>query len=235
MKNNIIDFNETSGLSGKALEELESFLLFESGLKQPMNLETLDGFLTALIVGPDTLLPSFWLPFVWDSSGDGQSPAFHTEQQATRIIGIIMQLMNSIVYSLDEFTDEYEPLPDMMEYETDAERRRGSRLWCIGFLMGISIKASSWDALLKDKKASYSTTLISMAGGMLRDELQIGEEKEFEVWESVPEAVLDIRAFWMPYRERAIDRLRSASAATPGRNDECPCGSGRKYKKCCGK
>lgn len=21
---------------------------------------------------------------------------------------------------------------------------------------------------------------------------------------------------------------------TPGRNDECPCGSGRKYKKCCG-
>jgi SWIM/SEC-C metal-binding protein len=23
-------------------------------------------------------------------------------------------------------------------------------------------------------------------------------------------------------------------AATPGRNDPCPCGSGRKYKKCCG-
>ncbi len=22
---------------------------------------------------------------------------------------------------------------------------------------------------------------------------------------------------------------------TPGRNDPCPCGSGRKYKKCCGK
>jgi SWIM/SEC-C metal-binding protein len=23
------------------------------------------------------------------------------------------------------------------------------------------------------------------------------------------------------------------SAAAPGRNDPCPCGSGRKYKKCC--
>ena len=22
---------------------------------------------------------------------------------------------------------------------------------------------------------------------------------------------------------------------TPGRNDRCPCGSGKKYKKCCGK
>jgi uncharacterized protein len=26
-----------------------------------------------------------------------------------------------------------------------------------------------------------------------------------------------------------------AGAATPGRNDACPCGSGRKYKKCCGR
>ena len=24
------------------------------------------------------------------------------------------------------------------------------------------------------------------------------------------------------------------SAAKPGRNDPCPCGSGKKYKKCCG-
>jgi SWIM/SEC-C metal-binding protein len=24
------------------------------------------------------------------------------------------------------------------------------------------------------------------------------------------------------------------AAAIPGRNDPCPCGSGRKYKKCCG-
>ena len=25
------------------------------------------------------------------------------------------------------------------------------------------------------------------------------------------------------------------SDARPGRNDPCPCGSGRKYKKCCGR
>lgn len=25
------------------------------------------------------------------------------------------------------------------------------------------------------------------------------------------------------------------AAKTVGRNDECPCGSGKKYKKCCGK
>lgn len=35
--------------------------------------------------------------------------------------------------------------------------------------------------------------------------------------------------------ERLLHPPASARAAPPpGRNDPCPCGSGRKYKKCCG-
>jgi SWIM/SEC-C metal-binding protein len=35
--------------------------------------------------------------------------------------------------------------------------------------------------------------------------------------------------------ERLLRLQAPAKAATvPGRNDPCPCGSGRKYKKCCG-
>ncbi|MBI4881137.1 MAG: SEC-C domain-containing protein [Planctomycetes bacterium] len=35
--------------------------------------------------------------------------------------------------------------------------------------------------------------------------------------------------------ERLLHPLEPARAApTVGRNDPCPCGSGRKYKKCCG-
>ena len=34
---------------------------------------------------------------------------------------------------------------------------------------------------------------------------------------------------------RQRDEARAArSAAGPGRNDPCPCGSGRKFKRCCG-
>lgn len=36
-------------------------------------------------------------------------------------------------------------------------------------------------------------------------------------------------------RDALADALSGASAAPePGRNDACPCGSGRKYKRCCG-
>ncbi|TET15677.1 MAG: hypothetical protein E3J81_04460, partial [Dehalococcoidia bacterium] len=31
------------------------------------------------------------------------------------------------------------------------------------------------------------------------------------------------------------EREKAAVAARTGRNDPCPCGSGKKYKKCCGR
>jgi uncharacterized protein len=235
MNKRIVDFNDPSGISGRELDELEGFLLSSSGLKQPMNLEMVDGFLTALIVGPDTVMPSDWLPYVWDISGGGHSPEFHTPEQASRIIGIIMRMMNSIVSNFDECPDGYTPLPEMVEYGGDAEKRGAVRLWCIGFLMGISIREKSWEQLLGDEAAADSTNIISAVAGMFRDELQIGEEKEYELWVSVPEAVRKIRAFWMPYRRRALDRLNGRAGRTPGRNEVCSCGSGKKYKKCCGK
>jgi preprotein translocase subunit SecA len=36
-----------------------------------------------------------------------------------------------------------------------------------------------------------------------------------------------------PIPDAPVEQARAGS--TPGRNDPCPCGSGKKYKKCCGK
>jgi len=235
MKKNILDLVDSSAVTSRDLEELESFLRFESKLKHPMNLETLDGYLTALVVGPDIVRPKAWLPFVWDSSGEGETPEFHSPEQAEHIIGIIMRLMNSIVLQLDEYSDEYLPLPDMSDYGADKVKRHAVRMWCLGFLMDVSVRESSWAPLLRDKKASAYPTLISIVAGLFRESLQIDEEKEFEYWASVPGAVLDIQEFWMPYHDRQMELLKKHENRAPKRNEECPCGSGRKYKKCCGK
>ena len=44
-----------------------------------------------------------------------------------------------------------------------------------------------------------------------------------------------VRATAPAYRERAARGVRVERRAAPkvGRNDPCPCGSGKKYKKCC--
>ena len=44
-------------------------------------------------------------------------------------------------------------------------------------------------------------------------------------------SVQDLRVFWV---DRAPKPETRHVAAAPGRNDPCPCGSGRKFKKCHG-
>jgi uncharacterized protein len=44
-------------------------------------------------------------------------------------------------------------------------------------------------------------------------------------------AVYDLRQLWRSMGPR-VETIRKE--ATPGRNDPCPCGSGKKYKKCHG-
>jgi uncharacterized protein len=44
-------------------------------------------------------------------------------------------------------------------------------------------------------------------------------------------AVYDLREIWRNIGPRVTQVIKEA---TPGRNDVCSCGSGKKYKKCCG-
>ena len=54
--------------------------------------------------------------------------------------------------------------------------------------------------------------------------------------ESAPASVADVFASMMSSARAAAAVPRSAAAAaSAGRNDPCPCGSGKKYKKCCGR
>ncbi len=50
-------------------------------------------------------------------------------------------------------------------------------------------------------------------------------------------ATANAPATWSPKPPKQIARARAPVRAVPkvGRNDPCPCGSGKKYKQCCGR
>ncbi|HWR00356.1 MAG TPA: UPF0149 family protein, partial [Chlorobaculum sp.] len=162
----------------------------------PMELETIDGFLTAIVVGPVPVMAAEWLAWVWDTSGNGLSPQFQSTEQETRITGIVMRLMNLIVAQFEEEPDGYRPLPDRIDYAEEDSARRAARAWSIGFMLGVRIWSTSWAPLLKNEMAASTTVIIGVVAGMFRESLQIDEEKEYKFWYSVPDAVLDIREFW---------------------------------------
>jgi uncharacterized protein len=55
---------------------------------------------------------------------------------------------------------------------------------------------------------------------------------------SVAKVIAALWAHWGPARSASVPEAPSppaprTNAAKVGRNDTCPCGSGKKYKKCC--
>jgi Uncharacterised protein family (UPF0149) len=55
-----------------------------------MGLSDLDGFLTGVVVGPELILPSEWLPVVWG----GAEPQFETLEEMRTVLGAIMGRYN---------------------------------------------------------------------------------------------------------------------------------------------
>ena len=64
-------------LSDKEFDELDAFLLSDRTSDDAMTMDTLHGFLTAILIGPETIMPSEWLPKVWgdDASADDVNKA----------------------------------------------------------------------------------------------------------------------------------------------------------------
>ena len=54
----------------------------------------------------------------------------------------------------------------------------------------------------------------------------------------IPAGLAAIHRYWLPYRKAVHERMLAATYQREhpkvGRNDPCPCGSGKKFKKCCG-
>ena len=84
------------------IKEFDQFLLDADGLEEAMDVSTLDGFLTAIVCGPKTIMPSEWMRWVWDTEKGEETPTFKDHDEAQRIIGLLMRHMNGIAATLHE-------------------------------------------------------------------------------------------------------------------------------------
>jgi yecA family protein len=90
--------------SDAALDLLDTYLLSDQSPPESMPLSVLDGFLTGIAIGPELVMPSEWLPYVWG----GEDPVFDDQAQASAILGAIMGRYNAILREIEAGT--FEPL-----------------------------------------------------------------------------------------------------------------------------
>lgn len=103
-----------------------------------LDLSELDGFFTAIVSGPDMILPSQWMPKVW---GDYE-PEWESVTKLEKVTGIMVAIMNSIVDSLMDEDKMVEPLFNV--WTVGNKDGLIVEEWCFGYMRGISLSPSQW-------------------------------------------------------------------------------------------
>jgi uncharacterized protein len=221
-------------LSDQEIAELDEFLMSDASPEESMDIVALDGFLTALVIGPGLVPPSAWLKTIW---GKGE-PSFDSSAQAQRVISLIMRRFNAISAM---FAEPPEFAPILWEHEVEGATYRIADDWCWGFMAGVSLATEAWQPLLTDPENRAMlrpiVTLGAEEGWRLLEADSDPDGAEQAAFDALESSVIAISRYWRKqWRERTA-ALRPASTRPRvqrvGRNQPCPCGSGRKYKRCC--
>jgi len=225
-------------LSEDELAELDEFLMSDQTSDETMMLDILDGYLTALAIGPVTVMPSVWLPKVWGPAEE-YVPEFATTEQAQRIVGLIFRHMNDIIRSLEDHVESHEiMIGSRMDPVTRREFPDGE-MWAYGFMEGVALCRRDWEAAINDPAAREALRPIRLLGGedLTKEEglLTRTVPQRAALSEQLQRSLAVLYRFWLPYR-RTMHGEATVRRAAPkvGRNDPCPCGSGKKFKQCCG-
>jgi uncharacterized protein len=229
-------------LDDEQLSRLED-LLETPELEEAMRLDEIQGYLCAALAGPrpideeDRLIDILGGEDAFDSAA-GREAA-----------GLIRQFTAALAATLAAGDP-----PSLLLYPKDDGEDGTSDYvpWCQAYLAGVDQAAEDWFECFEEqadeaaeKEADYlDERLFPLM--VLNGEAEAAAKEHGEIWpegderaalereceDDLPQAVADIYRFWLA--KRGAGTIRKDAPAV-GRNDPCPCGSGKKFKHCCAK
>ena len=222
-------------LPADARHWLEAFLWQGPLPGKTMSLEEADGFLTALAAGPASLPPAQAVRRVLGAT-PAHPPHFPTPEHGALTEALLARHFAAIGARLASGLPPVPHLVTVSEPEGDVV----GGLWSQGFARGAGVEPAAWRRVLTDPRARAAFNLItglippqgtprppaaSLSGIVARRLAAIAR---------VPAAV---RAIADTAQAIPLTNSLPSVPTTPslvGRNAACPCGSGRKFKHCCG-
>ena len=211
-----------------------------------MALEELDGYCAALACCPDAVPRDEWLPAVL-----GRTPRARAAQRADGPDAGAVALIERHRAAVAAMLDAGEGFSPVLSH--DEHGRPWGHAWAVGFARGMGLHPDAWEPL--DEDAEYADALdplMRLVAEAQRDDVApaddagpaddsdaavepIADDEREEVIHQMLDGVHDVHEFFRVARQRAYSPPPARRAeAKVGRNDPCPCGSGRKYKYCHG-
>jgi len=218
-----------------------------------VSLVALHGLLFGLAITPEAVMPSEWMHAVMGN----EEPLFSDRQDAETCLGHLFTAYNRFIH--DSNTGKLFFPFDPREL-LDEKKHTLVQQWAYGLFLALSLRPDLWGIShefesmkesdlpedIREAMASLSI-VMSVAFPEKRQEIFSSQPDVYETPEKETTFVLML-PMAIRYLQRYGERLRASrypagpsgvkatalGKAKVDRNDPCPCGSGRKYKRCCG-
>jgi len=179
------------------LDALNDYLLSDRSPPECMDVSQLDGFLAGVVIGPEMVMPSEFLPVIWG----GDQPDFADAAEAEAILGSILGRYNEIGETLAAEPPNFAPV-----FWEDSAGNSITEDWAVGFMQAVALRSDAWEPALFDDETAMLLIPIGIIAGLSEPEIGLNDARmsdEFldELMERaadlLPGCVLGLRAFWM--------------------------------------
>jgi uncharacterized protein len=234
-------------LTDAELDELGDLLERTPAPLEALDVPMLDGYLAGVLVQPRLVPEADWLRWVFDAEHGRALPDNADAQWLARSLTLIRRRHDVLQAALaddgwfDPVVLDTERAPPPSEYDAPLpEHSRALLPWVAGF----QLAQERFPELEADARDEVTLALARLYRHLPAES---DEQRELvatldrqQPLASADDAVADlvntVADLWELTREARF-RVQTVRRDVPkvGRNDPCPCGSGRKYKQCHGK
>ena len=225
----------------KELDKLDHFFQKQYRNDDAMELSEFDGLCAALIVCPEMIMPSEWLPIVLGQEGGIDEDTVDLETGVALIMDHYNRVAQLLTPPCQSFETIYgsDPNSDDVLWEP----------WVSGFARAMEIRPKAWDKIMScgDMDLIEDLTMLLLMHAFCEGEIDLPDNEIDEMDEQAPDIIPNIVLNlndWVKSKQHqglplaahmpANANTKPMARGKVGRNALCPCGSGKKYKKCCG-
>jgi uncharacterized protein len=237
-------------LSAEEFAALESILDYlRARLDSVPNWEFCEGFMAALICCRRVIPLDAYLPVLVATPFANAVQQRHFMGLWTRRWTLVQQALDSKISALDDET-AYQPELKDARAQAGLTSFKGlpsfGQLWAKGFMAVVTAWPQDWASSRNKEAIKWRDAALDFIIALTQDDTDAPTLSPFEDAKDCPPTVSAKRmkafgdALWSVYNMREMWRTLGprietvVKTATPGRNDPCVCGSGKKFKKCCG-
>ena len=186
-----------------------------------MRVDEVQGFMCAVLSGPDEVVIGDWLPEIL-----GDEALFLDVEQA--------QVLQCVTALSEHWREQLQARELTLLLEETEDGELDYQTWANAYLFALDVVQTDWFEAANDEVFEDSFYPMMVVAGIYDEEgIDISPKERTECAGQLAGTAEQFYHYWQAVKNKPKTVFRAGEKV--GRNDNCPCGSGKKYKACCAK